>query len=121
MLLGLAVLAGGLLMRLSDGLSGAPLRRVRNLGAVTAIGGGFWLLATKAQANNSLFEYIAHGLGLYCIGRGFSDWSRPFDQGRMDAVVAEPPPAEPESPAVAAEAPLPPPPPPQGGYRGPKA
>ena|ERR1043166_8572720 len=35
-----------------------------------AVFGGFTLLNLKAAAENSLVEAIAHGIGIYCIGKG---------------------------------------------------
>ncbi len=39
------------------------------LGAIVCAAAGLMLLSVQAQAENSLLELIAHGLGVYCLGR----------------------------------------------------
>lgn len=57
---------------------GAEFRGLSLLGPLVMIGGGVWLVATKAAGADSLMEYGLRGVGLYCIGRGISDLSRPW-------------------------------------------
>jgi hypothetical protein len=49
---------------------GAPSRVLGIIGGCVAIFGGVTLLGLKAAGQNSLIEAIAHGIGIYCIGKG---------------------------------------------------
>lgn len=40
------------------------------LAALVCIGAGLYLLATQAVADNSFLEVLAHGIGIYFIGKG---------------------------------------------------
>ncbi len=40
------------------------------IGGLISTIGGIYLLLTKAAGENSLIEVIAHGIGIYCLGRG---------------------------------------------------
>ena len=40
------------------------------IGGVICIIGGIWLFSIKAQAAQNIFEAIANGTGIYCIGKG---------------------------------------------------
>ena len=43
-------------------------------GGGACIVGGFWLLNIQAASQNSLMEGIAHGIGIYCMGKGVAIW-----------------------------------------------
>jgi len=49
---------------------GTSSRILGVIGGATAIFGGVTLVGLKAASENSLIEAIAHGLGIYCIGKG---------------------------------------------------
>lgn len=51
-------------------LWGGSSRILGFIGGAVAIFGGVKLLALKAAGENSMIEAIAHGLGIYCIGKG---------------------------------------------------
>jgi hypothetical protein len=40
------------------------------LSSLACIGGGLYLLNIQSAAENNIFEAIAHGIGIYCIGKG---------------------------------------------------
>ena len=40
------------------------------LGGLVCMAGGGYLLMIKAAQENSILESIAHGIGIYCIGKG---------------------------------------------------
>jgi hypothetical protein len=49
---------------------GSATRIVGVVGGAVAIFGGITLLGLKAAGESSLIEALAHGIGIYCIGRG---------------------------------------------------
>ena len=49
---------------------GASSRILGIIGGAISIYGGITLVGLKAASENSLIEAIAHGIGIYCIGKG---------------------------------------------------
>lgn len=49
---------------------GVPSRVLGIMGGSISMFGGFTLLGLKAASESSLIEAIAHGIGIYCIGKG---------------------------------------------------
>lgn len=49
---------------------GTSSRILGVIGGAVAIFGGVTLIGLKAASENSLIEAIAHGIGIYCVGKG---------------------------------------------------
>jgi hypothetical protein len=54
----------------ADAAWGSATRIVGVIGGAVAIFGGITLLGLKAASESSLIEALAHGIGIYCIGKG---------------------------------------------------
>jgi hypothetical protein len=48
---------------------------VKILGALICIGAGLYLLSAQTVADDSFLEVIAHGMGVYFIGKGLFIWA----------------------------------------------
>jgi len=64
-------------------LWGASSRVLGIIGGGVAILGGTTLLGLKAAGENSMIEAIAHGLGIYCIGKGLFMIAAVGNSGRL--------------------------------------
>lgn len=61
----------------------------RLLSSALCVGAGAYLLQTQAVGESSWFEAIAHGMGIYFIGKGVFIWGSLGLQGRtVDALEA---------------------------------
>jgi hypothetical protein len=45
-------------------------RLIGVIGGLVCMAGGAYLVTLQAVAENNLFAAIAHGIGIYCIGKG---------------------------------------------------
>jgi hypothetical protein len=59
------------------------------IAAGACIAAGVYLLSTQAVAENSFLEVLAHGIGIYFIGKGVFIWSTLARQDRMIDLLAE--------------------------------